>query len=173
MLLEVSVRHDFTADEVLLKVGAAGHDLVSSREKSGALIPCRTVQARTSWGPQVKYRMSCRGWTIISPRFVERSDSTHVKTVVSSLGNLSKRTGNTKLVQLGLLSNWVSKVLRETLLQRDRVGDEEISGVVLVDPGLDLGEPITMNVRQIRTRRREREGRTTCSSCECNPSRTS
>jgi hypothetical protein len=64
-----------------------------------------------------------------------------VETVVSSLGDLAEGTSGTELGELSLLGSWVSKVLSKTLLQCDGVGDEEISGVVLVDPGLDLGEP--------------------------------
>ena len=32
----------------------------------------------------------------------------------------------------------------ETLLERDREGDEGVAGVVLVDPGLDLREPFVL-----------------------------
>ena len=33
---------------------------------------------------------------------------------------------------------------REALLERDGEGDERVAGVVLVDPGLDLGQPFVL-----------------------------
>ena len=38
----------------------------------------------------------------------------------------------------------VVRHLREPLLERDGEGDEQVAGVVRVDPGLDLGEPFVL-----------------------------
>ena len=72
ILLEIVVGHDFTTHEFVLKVGATPMlDSLSYQEKTthwmtpaawGALVPLRMVQARTSSGPQVKYRISYTQW---------------------------------------------------------------------------------------------------------------
>jgi hypothetical protein len=66
VLVEVIVRHDLTANELVLEVGAERAAVRASIKHNqeianwmtpaacGALVPLRMVQARTSSGPQVK-----------------------------------------------------------------------------------------------------------------------
>jgi hypothetical protein len=66
---EILVRHDLTTDELIFEVGAVA--VISKSVMAmktftdwmtpaacGAFVPLRIVHARTSSGPQVKYRMS-------------------------------------------------------------------------------------------------------------------
>ena len=70
VLLEVIVAHDLTANKLILKVRAKCYHERNIRQQVlrctnwmtpaawGALVPRRIVHARTSSGPQVKYRIN-------------------------------------------------------------------------------------------------------------------
>ena len=61
---------------------------------------------------------------------------------VARSGDLGQRTVRADL--LLLLGALLFREQREALLERDGEGDERVAGVVLVDPGLDLGQPLVL-----------------------------
>jgi RNase P protein component len=65
-----------------------------------------------------------------------------MQTSIPRGGNLAQRTHRAQLVQLGLLRHRIAKLLREAFLERDGERDEQVSGVVLVNPGFDFREPV-------------------------------
>jgi hypothetical protein len=65
-----------------------------------------------------------------------------VKTLVAGSGDFPKGRSSPGFFELFFLGSGIER--DESLLQRDREWDEEISRVVLVDPGLDLGKPLVL-----------------------------
>lgn len=87
---------------------------------------------------QARGRISSRS---LVERVVAPPKKTHMQSRVTSSSDLAQSASCADLVELGLLCRRVAKLLRKALLEGDREGDDEISRVVLIDPGLDLGEP--------------------------------
>ena len=75
------------------------------------------VHARTSTGPQVKYRMSCESQSGLT------QGSTYVKGCVTGSRDLSERAGGGNRLEL-LLAGGVVGQGRKALLERNRKGDE-------------------------------------------------
>jgi hypothetical protein len=69
-------------------------------------------------------------------------ESDQVQRSVSGSGDLAQSAGRADLLLL-LLSFLLTHVL-ESLLESDREGDQEITWVVLIDPSLDLGQPLVL-----------------------------
>jgi hypothetical protein len=58
-----------------------------------------------------------------------------VQTSIPSRGDLAQRAGGPSFLLAHVL---------EPLFERDREGDQEVTRVVLVDPSLDLGQPLVL-----------------------------
>ena len=69
-------------------------------------------------------------------------ESDQVQRSVSGSRNLAQRAGRANLLLL-LLGLLLAHIL-ESLLESDREGDQEITWVVLIDPSLDLGQPLVL-----------------------------
>lgn len=65
-----------------------------------------------------------------------------VQTSIPGRGDLAQRAGGSDL--LLLLPSFLLAHVLEPLFERDREGDQEITRVVLVDPSLDLGQPLVL-----------------------------
>lgn len=73
-------------------------------------------------------------------------EKTHVETLVSGAGDLAEGAGGAEPLELLLLRGGVVEVAGEALLECDGERDELVSGRVLVNPGLDLREPLVLEV---------------------------
>lgn len=69
-------------------------------------------------------------------------ESDQVQRSVSGSRDLAQSTGRADLLLL-LLGLLLTHIL-ESLLESDREGDQEITWVVLIDPSLDLGQPLVL-----------------------------
>ena len=70
---------------------------------------------------------------------------TNAEHLVTSLHDLAHLTGSAELLELLLEAlRVVDKLGREALLERDREWQQDVARRVLVDPGLDLGEPLVL-----------------------------
>ena len=67
-----------------------------------------------------------------------------MKTGVAGGGDLAQSGGDAELLELLLLLLGRRELGREALLEGDGEGDERVSRVVLVDPCLDLGQPLVL-----------------------------
>jgi hypothetical protein len=96
--------------------------------------------------------------TASSPLTGEISDQIQAR--VTRRGDLSQGAGvdlaHTQL--LGLLNLLLVRHGHEPLLERDRERDERVSRVVLVDPSLDLGEPLVLLPHKVALRQVDEVG---------------
>lgn len=82
---------------------------------------------------------------LLTQRREEKADGTNVEALVPNLHDLANLTLGANLLELGGEGlGVVGKLHGEALLERDREGDQEVAGGVLVDPGLDLGQPLVL-----------------------------
>ena len=120
VLLDVVDAEDFTADELLLEI-RVDDTCGLWRLETFPEGPCTNL---VGTGGEVSYE---------------------VETVVACLGDLAKRTSDvvSERGQFGSFRFGRAKC-EQTLFEGDGEGDEQIAWVVLVDPSLDLGEPLVL-----------------------------
>jgi len=135
VLLEVLVRHDLTTDELVLKVR------VDDTSSSGGL-------GTLADGPGADLIGTTGEVTDELERSVTRGGDT-----AESRRRLLAEAESLTLGNLLLLRHH-----NEALLKSDREGDEKVSGVVLVDPGLDLREPLVLFAEEVALRKVDEVG---------------
>jgi hypothetical protein len=159
VLLEVREAHDLTANEVLLEVGAEERAKSGQNEGKEGKEGRRDELDNTSGGrrlgaltdgPRTDFLRSAgevvdelrKGGGQCQGNREEGDRRTDVEGTVTDLHDLADLRVGADLGKLLSETSGVVGVLDgETLLEGNREGNEQVSGVVLVDPRLDLGEP--------------------------------
>lgn len=117
ILLKILERHDLTTNELVLKVRVDNTSCLG-RLGTSPDRPSTDLIRPTSKVPD------------------------EIERVVTGLGDLGQRASSTRGFLFLLLL--FGGEANEALFEGNRERDEEISGVVLIDPGLDFGEPLVL-----------------------------